>query len=778
MSEDGYDVVELKSSRKFPSFSRMVWSNHKAQALLYRLLLEEAIPSATRAQGQTSILYSAAKADEGPIRHVLSEPETTEVLMAVRNRIVLTECLMAESSGPTRTHELLEPIMEGRDRLNLAGFTADHARCVASAWLGCDAVESAWGHEYLRFIAKELRLNLIGKPGAFSVPGSQASIWRASLRAKRVAGCLLDDLSAEPVNPEDPSRLKLRLPALLSGADPGEANFREGDALLLYPRHRTKEPGNQRLSPLQSQILKVTLERFVEDGVIVNLMNRLVSPSFFRDHDLWALEPSMYDTFRQEWAGITGLLALPADQRCRLLGRTPPRQPQMDPPRELDEVDAALAAPDYYLLCGPPGTGKTSTALQRIVEGLFRSGKTILLAAYTRRAVDEICAMLEKLCKDPAFDYVRMTTPLYTDPAYHARLLETRLAACTTRVGVRELLLRCRIFVGTVSGLNRNTELFQLKEFDVAIIDEASQILEIPTLMLVSRVKKFILVGDHKQLPAVVVQSKDESAVSPEVSDLLSQELGLTNLRNSYFERLYCLAEAKWTWACGTLKTQYRMHREIMDLVNHRFYGGVLTCGEDRQHQEGLGRDNWKAGRSKLSDWIRSRRVMFIPARRTDEDLSSKECHEEARLASQFALELCEGYGPAFDPAHTVGIIASYRNQVALIHRQLELLAAEHGKPELAKVTVDTVERFQGSQRAVIILSFCCHFDWQLEQLVADSEGNDEGQTVDRKLNVALTRAKDQLILLGSPEILAKASGYAGVLADIRAKGAMAEGAN
>jgi len=776
-SHDGYDVVELKSSKSFPGYTRKVWRNHEAQALLYRLLLEKATPTKEASSGQISILYSAAQPDEGPLRHVLTVPETIEKVIATRNRIVIAELLIAESPGPSITHALLQPILEGNDQLGLKGFLMDHSQWVATAWLGADSVESAWAHEYLRFIAKEMRISLVGKPESLGAPGSQASTWRAEDRAKKVAGCLLDDLIAEARDPKIPSKLKLRYPPPTGELEDSGANFREGDSLLLYPRRRKGCTGNAKLGALESQVLKVNLEAFEEGGVIVNFMNRLVSPSFFDDHDLWALEPSLFDNFRQEWAGLSSILSLAEDRRRLLLGRTPPLRPLMDASRGDDPVDAALAAPDYFLLCGPPGTGKTSNALRRMVEELVKSGKTLLLAAYTRRAVDEICATLEGLGVGPQFDYLRLTAPLYTDPAYYAHLLDNRLAGCKSRQEVRDQIQQCRIFVGTVSGLIRNTALFQLKEFDVAIIDEASQILEVPTLMLVSKVKKFILIGDHKQLPAVVRQSRDESAVSQEVSELLGRELGLSNLRNSYFERLYNLAEANWPWACGTLKIQYRMHREILELVNRRYYDGVLSCGQDRQLREDLGRDLWPASRSKLGEWIRKRRVMFFPAERSREDISSKENHQEARLAVQFIMELAEGYGSTFDPGRTVGVIASYRNQVALIRRNLEQLAKEHGIPALNKITVDTVERFQGSQRDVIIYSFCCAFDWQLEQLVAESEGTIGGKSVDRKLNVALTRAKEQLILIGDPKVLEKAVGYAGILADIRAKGGIAEAA-
>ena len=92
--------------------------------------------------------------------------------------------------------------------------------------------------------------------------------------------------------------------------------------------------------------------------------------------------------------------------------------------------------------------------------------------------------------------------------------------------------------------------------------------------------------------------------------------------------------------------------------------------------------------------------------------------------------------------------------------------------PALAKVSVDTVERYQGSQRDVIIMSFCCHHEHQLELLVSP---DDDGR-VDRKLNVALTRARQQLVLLGNEVVLGRAPHHAALFERVRAGGGYLEG--
>lgn len=106
-------------------------------------------------------------------------------------------------------------------------------------------------------------------------------------------------------------------------------------------------------------------------------------------------------------------------------------------------------------------------------------------------------------------------------------------------------------------------------------------------------------------------------------------------------------------------------------------------------------------------------------------------------------------YGQNFDADTTLGVIVPYRNQIAMIRKELEQL----GDPLLERISIDTVERYQGSQRDVIIYSFTIQQRYQLDFLTANSF-DENGRVVDRKLNVALTRARRQLLLTGHPDTL------------------------
>ncbi len=797
-SATGYDLVELKSSVKVPAAEP--WTNHVAQAQLYRLLLESVFGAdgETAGRGRTSILYSNAAEDQPAVRPVLQNQALVDQLLAARNHLVGLELQLARATGPGQTAALLAPVL----RPNLAAippFNREKAEKTANAWAAADRTERAYCLELTRFAAREMRLALLGDEGRPGDAGGQAGLWLLPQARKHQNFSLLDELELveDHSNAPDDARDGLG-PHLIfqRPANGREVNFRAGDTLILYPRRRagdtlaaaagegalageaaTTAPSvhanAKPLSALDAQVVKVTLaEDLGADGrVVLAVRNRRMAPRYLHGHSHWALEPDTYDTFRREWAGLTAFLSLPPGRRRQLLARTAPRPPQgwdattAQPATAAPEVVArALAAPDWFVLCGPPGTGKTRSVLRELAVRLVADDQQTLLAAYTNRAVDEICEQL----MEAGLPFIRIGSRLGTSPAYRPYLLDNMIRDLPTRQMVRARLTGTPLYVGTISSLLGRPELFQLKQFDVAVVDEASQVLEGPMLALLAKAKKFILIGDHRQLPAVVTQEPEASAVAPAVADLLREQLGLTNLRNSYFERLFRRAEAQWPYAHGTLANQYRAHADLAVLVNDDFYGGQLRSPAPWQHAS-LNPSAWPAAppADAFGEALRRQRLVFVPTRRQPDDLSQKESSQEAELAARAALAVVQGYGPAFDPDTTLGIIASYRNQAARIRARLSQLAQEHELPALAQVSVDTVERYQGSQREVIVVSFCCHHEHQLELMVSP----DETGQVDRKLNVAVTRARQQLVLLGNELILQRAPHHAALLARVRAGG-------
>jgi len=778
-SNTGYDLIELKSSKSVPGGPP--WTNHTAQAQLYRLLLESVFGAdgETAGRGRTSILYSNAADGQSAVRRVDQDQALIDRLLNARNQLVGVELQLARATGPRQTRQLLAPVIKP-DLAGLPSFGRDKAQHVANAWAAADLVERAYCLELIRFSAREMRLTLLGDEARPGDAGGQAGLWLLPQARKHQNFSLLDELELieDQSNADDDARDGLG-PHLVFQRPAGgrEVNFRAGDTLILYPRRKAttaaenenpSPEASRTLSPLDSQVVKVVLaEDLGTDGrVVLSIRNRRLAPRYLHGHSHWALEPDTYDTFRREWASISAFLSLAPERRQRLLARTAPRQPEPEfwtpaslPATTAPEVVArALAVPDWFVLCGPPGTGKTRAVLRELAEQLYKQDKHTLLAAYTNRAVDEICEQLVAA----GLPFIRVGSRLGTAPHYRPYLLDNMLRDCPTRQAVRDRLKNCPFYVGTVASLLGKPELFTLKQFDLAVVDEASQVLEAPMLSLLSKVNKFILIGDHRQLPAVVTQEPEASAIAEEVAELLQQELGLSNMRNSYFERLFKKAEAHWPHAHGTLADHYRMHTELVALVNDDFYNGLLRCPMPWQH-EALNRTAWPAPTDALTQQLHSQRLIFVPTRRQPEDLSMKESAQEADLAARTAAYVVQGYGPDFNPETTLGIIASYRNQAALIRARLAALAEELALPALIQVSVDTVERYQGSQRDVIVVSFCCHHEHQLELMVSPNEDG----TVDRKLNVALTRARQQLVLLGNEEILSRAPHHAALLARV-----------
>ena len=143
----------------------------------------------------------------------------------------------------------------------------------------------------------------------------------------------------------------------------------------------------------------------------------------------------------------------------------------------------AKQAKDYFLLVGPPGTGKTSFGLVNILkETLSEPDTSVLLVSYTNRAVDEICSKLVK----HRIDFVRVGSSVSCDEVYRPYLLGQKASSCKQVGDVRELIAGTRVFVGTTTALSSNAAIFRLKQFSLAIVDEASQILEPHLLALLS----------------------------------------------------------------------------------------------------------------------------------------------------------------------------------------------------------------------------------------------------------------------------------------------------
>ncbi|MBK8490283.1 MAG: AAA family ATPase [Saprospirales bacterium] len=744
-------IVELKSGTPFRANMSGIGATHFVQTLLYDLLINSAFEG--RINPKNYILYSGE--ENSPLRYAPRIKAQQYEALQVRNQLVSIERQLANTyaNHPEEPLEdsaaaLLFSRLDPAHQPTWKGFAQGDLQSFSDCYRHLSPLERRYFLAFSGFIARE---HMLAKRGVDGLEGTQgqAGLWLNSLSNKEDAFDILSHLTlVENHSGENPALLTF---ARTPGKTNELANFRKGDIAVLYPYTEGK-------SPLNNQIFKCTVLDLDPHRVRVRLRNPQFNQRLFEQQDHWNIEHDLFDSsFIGQYRSLFSFFQGESKKRRLLLAQDAPRKaeapaPPLSYPGMTDEqiriLEAALTAPDYFLLWGPPGTGKTSVMLRYMVDWIFHhTEEHILLLAYTNRAVDEICEAIEQIGPFIREHYLRIGSSVATDPRFEEQLLDFKIRDINDRKGIRDLLKGHRIFVGTVASFAGKQELMTLKSFQRVFIDEASQILEPMLMGMLPQFKQFILIGDHKQLPAVVTQDEQASAVA----DPLLQEIGLHNLRNSLFERLYkqC-CENNWDWAYAHLSYQGRMHEEVMAFPNQNFYEQQLhilpTEADPTRRQQAPLSYQLPDAATELETLLSRRRVLFLPTPSDDQSPTGKTNVYEARKL----VELVKGFHRIYKASgrglhvNSIGIITPYRAQIA----QIQACMAEAGiAPD--QLTIDTVERYQGGARDIILISLCTNSARQLDSLVSLSE---EG--VDRKLNVALTRAREHVVVLGNPEWL------------------------
>ena len=739
MQRDMSSFIEMKSGKadEYAMQGRLEpKENNRVQMLLYMAVLEYSMGQERRSM-HPYLLYTRypllypARASWAQVRRIIN----------LRNCIVASEYGVQVHNHPSFTQRLLAQINPSvLNQKGLQGRFWEQYLKPSISRFGermelLTPLERTYFYTLYNFITKELYTSKSGDVNCESRTGASA-LWLSTLDEKRDAGEILYDLTIVENHASQAHKafIILSIPQYEETFLP---NFRNGDVVVLYERNNGMDNVTNKM------VFKGNIESITDNELRIRLRAAQQNPLVFPENSRYAVEHDTMDTtFRSMYLGLSSFMDANPERRELLLGQRPPRFDMAYEDRITRTTDdfervalKAEAACDYFLLVGPPGTGKTSRALRRMVEHFYACPSTqVLLLAYTNRAVDEICRSLSAIL--PQVDYIRVGSELSCDARFRKHLLENVLAECNNRREVNIRMADCRIYVGTVASIASKPELFKLKHFDVAIVDEATQILE-PQLLgiLCARFKdgrngigKFILIGDHKQLPAVVLQSNEQS----EVHDEGLRRIGLYNLKDSLFERLYRFhLQEEHCRAVDMLCRQGRMHPGVASFPNREFYAGKL---------EALGLPH------QLENVDAP--VRFIPSERDTESVSGKTNRNEARIVAQLAADVYHLYKETFEVNRTLGVITPYRSQIALIRKEIQAL----GISALNEISVDTVERYQGSERDVIIYSFCVNYLYQLKFLPNLTEEN--GVWIDRKLNVALTRARRQLYITGVPDIL------------------------
>ncbi|KAH9260748.1 hypothetical protein BASA81_001215 [Batrachochytrium salamandrivorans] len=377
---------------------------------------------------------------------------------------------------------------------------------------------------------------------------------------------------------------------------------------------------------------------------------------------------------------------------------------------QVQAVASVLAAKDYVCILGAPGAGKTFL-LSKLVRLLSTQlGKSVLIVSHTNTALDHL------LMKIDSPHMVRVGVKSAVRPELHDRLLPA--ANCPTEL-LESHLHNPQLVVGVTCFAAGKHALFQRKRFDYCILDEASQVTELHMLASWFCGRVLVAVGDPLQLPPLVAtQGNVES-----VLEVLARKRNAISVQ---------------------LTTQFRMNEDLNFLANRLFYGDALQCGTEEVELQRLplASSAWTNAREQ---WLvralnPEQTICFCDTDGLGQDLELR-CEgdeggisnpTECQVVAQLVEQLHRWGELAVDQ---IGIISPYRAQLAELRLALTNVDVE----------IDTVDKYQGREKACIVVSLVrSNTNRQVGSLLADY----------RRLNVAFTRARCKLIVIGSKSTL------------------------
>ncbi len=508
-------------------------------------------------------------------------------------------------------------------------------------------------------------------------------------------------------------------------------------------------------------------------------------PEDAEDVDVWRLDLSGDEISSQrQRAAIERAMRARGDRlaelRDVLLGDKEPAFDETTDERALDTglnaaqrsiVDFALSAADVALVHGPPGTGKTTTIVE-LIRRAVRRGQKVLACGPSNMAVDNLFERLlahreravrlghparvmpelrehtldlmverhedvrlaRRLVKDALALFRRATRTTRAKPEPGARrdmrAEAKELLADARRLeaqAVEHILDKADVLCATTTGLDDSV--LGGRRFDLVIIDEACQSTEPGCWIAIGRAERVVLAGDHRQLPPTV----------------LSAEAERQGYAISLFERL---AEARGDSVLKRLDTQYRMHAAIMDFSSLEFYEAELLA------DAAVAAHRLCDLPGVASNSLTEAPLEFIDTagagyeEELEPDGQSRLNRREAELAARKVRALLE----AGVEAGQIGVITPYAAQARLLREKLPIHDLE----------IDTVDGFQGREKEAIVIS-----------LVRSNESGEIGFLSDlRRTNVAMTRARRKLLMIGDSATLASDPFYARLIAYFESQGA------
>jgi superfamily I DNA and/or RNA helicase len=440
-----------------------------------------------------------------------------------------------------------------------------------------------------------------------------------------------------------------------------------------------------------------------------------------------------------------------------------------------EAVTKILSAQDLAIVHGPPGTGKTTTLVQAIKMLHRQEGEQILVVAPSNAAVD----LLSEKLSDAGLNVVRIGNPARVAERQLALTLDSKMAAHhafkeikrlkkqaaeyrdmaqkykrsfgrdereqrkalfaearniareverTEQYIVDDVLSKAQIITATLVGANHYT--VRSLKFQTVVIDEAAQALEPACWIPILKAKKVVMAGDHWQLPPTIK----------------SDDAARAGLATTLMEKCVALHPE----AVVLLREQYRMHQTIMGFSSQEFYGNQLVAHPSvAQHLVAPG---------DRPLWFIDTAGCGFEEKLEGTALSNE---EEARFLVQQLAHFIQGLQQTnvADTSLSIGVISPYRHQVELLK---ELAAANELLQGYAALSINTIDSFQGQERDVIFISM----------VRSNTEGIVGFLSDVRRMNVAMTRARKKLVVIGDSATLAQGAFYADFIAYAQANDA------
>ena len=534
-----------------------------------------------------------------------------------------------------------------------------------------------------------------------------------------------------------------------------EHNFEPGRPVCFFTMKRDPKTGKDSIQYMSftATVSYAETDRMVvalpDAGRLTDLQRQdAIGVQLFFDETSYRL---MFDALDRVMRATSGRLA---DLREMFYTKAPARKLSFEPMRfpwlnasQERAVNEVLRAKDVAVVHGPPGTGKTTTLVEAIYETLRRESQ-VLVCAQSNMAVDWIS---EKLVdrgvavlrignptrvndKMLSFTYERRfeAHPDYPQlwsirkairelrgqrkrsDSWHQKMDRLKSRATELELRIRSSLFgEARVIACTLTGAANRV--LEGEKYSTLFIDEAAQALEAACWIAIRKAGRVVLAGDHCQLP-------------PTVKSIAALKGGLGK---TLMERI---VEQKPD-VVTLLTMQYRMNERIMQFSSDYFYNGAVTTAPEVSHRGILDYDL---------------PMVWIDTADVDgkEEFVGESFGRINRAEAELTLATLQDYfdkigkNRIFDESIDVGIISPYRAQVQLLRKMIR--QKEYFRPYRRMITVNTVDGFQGQERDIILIS-----------LVRSNDGGDIGFLRDlRRMNVAITRARMKLIILGSAQTM------------------------